>query len=386
MKKSFWVSITLALAAYFLLPMPGLSAPLSQRIQQKRAQLDHVRQREGVLTTTISGFNTRIRGLQGQINGTRQRLARVQNDLDAKRNELLEVRDKLEVARDRLEELRRELGVARVVLAKRLVEIYKSDQPDAVTVVLESDGFADLLERAEFLRRISDQDREITDRVRHLRDRAHRQANELASLEDQVQLAAEQILNQRDEIASVKYRLESSQGELRSVRNDRAAELQKVKTLHTDLEGDLASLEREQARVASALQSPAAGPIRHGSGQLIWPVNGPITGAFGEQRPGHIHAGIDIAVPSGTPIRAADAGTVRLMGWVGGYGNYTCIQHTSSLSTCYAHQSRFATSNGASVSQGQVIGYTGCTGNCFGDHLHFETRVNGVPVNPLGYL
>ncbi len=114
-------------------------------------------------------------------------------------------------------------------------------------------------------------------------------------------------------------------------------------------------------------------------------MNGPVVSPFG-MRWGRLHAGIDIAVPSGTPIHAADGGRVVLMGWVGGYGNYTCIQHTSSLSSCYAHQSSFATSNGASVSQGQVIGSVGCTGHCFGDHLHFETRVNGAPVDPMGYL
>jgi murein DD-endopeptidase MepM/ murein hydrolase activator NlpD len=74
------------------------------------------------------------------------------------------------------------------------------------------------------------------------------------------------------------------------------------------------------------------------------------------------------------------------MGVVGGYGNYTCIQHTGSLSTCYAHQSRFGTSNGAAVQQGQVIGYVGSTGHSTGAHLHFEVRVNGSPVNPLGFL
>jgi murein DD-endopeptidase MepM/ murein hydrolase activator NlpD len=56
------------------------------------------------------------------------------------------------------------------------------------------------------------------------------------------------------------------------------------------------------------------------------------------------------------------------------------------MSTCYAHQQSFATSNGASVSQGQVIGYTDCTGHCFGPHLHFEVRINGTPVDPMGYL
>jgi peptidoglycan DL-endopeptidase CwlO len=70
----------------------------------------------------------------------------------------------------------------------------------------------------------------------------------------------------------------------------------------------------------------------------------------------------------------------------GGYGNFTCIQHTGSLSTCYAHQQRFAVSMGQHVAQGQVIGYSDCTGRCFGPHLHFETRVNGAVVNPLNYL
>jgi murein DD-endopeptidase MepM/ murein hydrolase activator NlpD len=137
--------------------------------------------------------------------------------------------------------------------------------------------------------------------------------------------------------------------------------------------------------VQAAIRGNSGGSFKQGSGQLGWPVNGPVVSPFG-MRWGRLHAGIDIAVPSGTPIHAADGGRVILMGWVGGYGNYTCIQHTGSLSSCYAHQSSFATSNGASVSQGQVIGYVGCTGHCFGDHLHFETRVNGAPVDPMGYL
>jgi murein DD-endopeptidase MepM/ murein hydrolase activator NlpD len=224
--------------------------------------------------------------------------------------------------------------------------------------------------------------------VRGLRDQTQKQTKLLAGLERRKQLVATQILRRRDAIASVRDQLVSSQTSLRSARNGRRTVLARVRNTRHGLEGDLASLEREQARVQSALAGAGGklGAIKHGSGRLIWPVNGPIVGAFGEQRPGHVHAGIDIAVGTGTPIRAADAGRVVLMGWVGGYGNYTCIQHTGSLSTCYAHQSRFGTSNGAAVRQGQVIGYVGCTGHCFGPHLHFETRVNGSPVNPLGYL
>ena len=89
-------------------------------------------------------------------------------------------------------------------------------------------------------------------------------------------------------------------------------------------------------------------------------------------------------MPEGTPLRAAASGRVAIAGWVGGYGNYICIQHSGSLSTCYGHQSRIGVSVGQSVSQGQVIGYSGSTGHCTGPHLHFEVRINGSPVDPLG--
>jgi murein DD-endopeptidase MepM/ murein hydrolase activator NlpD len=387
MKKSFFLPIGMALAAYLLLPLPGLSAPLPQRIEHKREQIGQAKHKEGVLSTDISQFSTRIESLQGEISATQTRLDRAQASLDRQKAKLLEVRDQLEVARDRLESLRRELETARKVLAARLVEIYKADAPDALTVVLESDGFGDLLEQAEFLQRISDQDREVTDRVRRLRDKARDQAVELADLEQREQLAAERILAERDQIAQAQGQLVASRDELASARADKRGVLAQVREQRGILEDDLASLEAEQAKVAAALQgSPAPGPVKQGSGQLIWPLSGPVVGAFGEARPGHTHAGIDIAVPEGTPIRAADSGRVALMGYVGGYGNYTCVQHTGSLSTCYAHQSRFATSNGANVSQGQVIGYSGNTGNSTGPHLHFEVRINGTPVDPMGYL
>jgi len=99
-----------------------------------------------------------------------------------------------------------------------------------------------------------------------------------------------------------------------------------------------------------------------------------------------MHEGIDIGAGSGTPIAAAATGTVIYCGWMSGYGNLTVIDHGGGLATAYGHQSGLAVGCGTSVAQGQVIGYVGCTGHCFGPHLHFEVRVNGSPVDPLGYL
>ena len=388
MKKSFLLPIALAVTAFLVLPLPGLSAPLSSRIQEKREQIERDKAKEGVLSSTIERFDTRIDAIQGEIAETERRLSRVQSSLDHQKEKLLEVRNKLEEARDRLERLRSELVTARRVLAARLVEIYKSDAPDALTGILSSDGFGDLLERAEFLDRISDQDREITDRVRGLKAEAHDQTVQLADLEEQEQLAAERILRERDQIAAVEDQLVGSRDQLASARADKRSALTQVRSSRVRAQEDLVALEREQARVQAALQgagSPSAGPIKQGSGQLIWPVSGTLTSPFG-MRWGRLHAGIDIAAPEGTPIRAADSGRVVIAGWTGGYGNYTCIQHTATMSTCYGHQVRLGTSTGASVTQGQVMGYVGNTGNSFGAHLHFEVRINGSPVDPMGYL
>ena len=130
-------------------------------------------------------------------------------------------------------------------------------------------------------------------------------------------------------------------------------------------------------------QAPAGGSC--GSATISTPVRGTVTSEYGP-RWGRNHNGIDIAAPTGTAVRAAACGTVSLAGQQSGYGNMVCITHTSQFSTCYAHLSRFGVSNGAQVQQGQVIGYVGCTGNCTGPHLHFETRVNGEAQDPRTYL
>jgi murein DD-endopeptidase MepM/ murein hydrolase activator NlpD len=394
MKRVFRVSITLALAAFLVLPMPGHTSSLDHRIDVVRAKIQHKQAKEGVLTTTITRYNQRIQSLQGDIRGLQQRQNRIQSSLLQKQAELRVTQDRLEKARDRLARLKLYLARAQKVLAARLVQMYKDGEPDALTVVLESNGFADLLERTEFLDRITNQDNQIITRVRDLKAQTTKQAGELGVLQKQQAAAARAIEARRNQVAAVKGKLVASRTELQGARDGRQTILARVRSSRHRLEGDLSRMQAQvQAQLRAAQQassvssSPSAGPIQHGSGQLIWPVNGPITSPFCERRAWEAcHPGIDIGVPAGTPIRAADSGRVVIAGWTGGYGNYTCIQHTASLSTCYGHQSVIKVTVGQSVSQGQIIGLTGCTGLCFGDHLHFEVRINGAVVNPLNYL
>jgi murein DD-endopeptidase MepM/ murein hydrolase activator NlpD len=374
------------LAVWLAVPVLSDGAPLSSRIDSKKREIEQKKGRERVLTTTITTYTQRINLLEGDITVLQARQLRIETDLANKRAELARVQDELRRERIRLARLRARLAESRAALSDRLVELYKADEPDVVTVILESNGFADLLERAEFMQRVSQQDARIIDRVRQAKEDAVAAEKRLDALEERQRKVTAEVARRALEVDAIKDRLVDRQQEIVGARAVKTRALATTRSQRQDLEGDLRALEREQAAVLAKLQSaPAGGPIRQGSGSLIWPVNGPVVSGFG-MRWGRLHAGVDIAVPAGTPIHAADSGRVVLLGWTGGYGNYTCIAHGGSLSTCYAHQSRYGTSMGASVSKGQVIGYVGCTGHCFGDHLHFETRINGSPVNPAGYL
>jgi murein DD-endopeptidase MepM/ murein hydrolase activator NlpD len=374
------------LALWLALPVLSDGAPLQSKIESKKREIAAKKGRERVLTTTITAYTKRINLLQGDITVLQARQVRIETDLANKRAELARVQDELRRERIRLARLRERLAESRAALSDRLVELYKADEPDMVTVILESDGFADLLERAEFMQRVSQQDARIIDHVREAKQEAVAVEKRLDALEERLRKVAADIARRAAEVDAIKDRLVERQQEIQGAREQKRQSLVSTREDRRELEGHLAALEKEQAQVQARLASAnGAGPVRQGSGSMIWPINGAFTSPFG-MRWGRLHAGVDLAAPEGTPIRAAESGRVILMGWTGGYGNYTCIAHGGALSTCYAHQSRYGTSVGASVSQGQVIGYVGNTGNSTGAHLHFETRVNGTPVDPMGYL
>jgi murein DD-endopeptidase MepM/ murein hydrolase activator NlpD len=345
---------------------------LYDRLDETEDKLGEVTQKKGVLTTEISDASAKIADLEGQVAELRNKEAVLNAELQQKQAEL-------EEAQARLEDLRERLDLAIDVLEERLIAIYKTGEPDLLTVVLESNGFDDLLERTEYLQRLEDQDSSIVDRVTELRD-------EMEDTVTSVREARDEIAKRVAELEEVRTDLEARTAELASARAEQRDALDRVRDQEEELEGDLEDISEQIEKQLGAIQGGTlpAGPIRGGQAGFIWPVNGPVTSGFG-QRWGRMHEGVDIGVSSGTPIRAAKAGTIVLAAATGGYGNYTCIDHGGGLSSCYAHQSQFARTSGA-IGQGQVLGYVGCTGHCFGDHLHFEVRINGSATDPLGYL
>lgn len=397
-RRPLWASITLGLVALAILPVSGLGAPLSGQITDTEQELAETQAQEGVLTSELSSLDNQISSLSGEIGTLLDQEATLLEQLEVKQAELSQARADLDATEQRLEEVKARLAEAERLLAERLVEIYKTDEPDALTVVLEADGFEDLLERTEYLDRISQQDQEIVVRVRELKAEVEAELARLQELEAQIEAAVTEIIARRNELAAAREQLTMKRSELQGARADRSARLAEVRQTQVNLEGNLSELKREQVRIEAELAAAqeaedaqaatptmAAAPVQEGSGGLIWPVDGPISSGFG-MRWGRPHEGVDVSVPSGTPIRAAASGNVVTAAPTGGYGNYLCIQHSGGLSTCYAHLSSFAVSAGESVSQGDVVGAVGCTGSCFGDHLHFETRMGGGAVDPMGYL
>ena len=368
MKKSFWAPITLALAAYLVLPLPGLSAPLSQRSSRSARRSSTTRQKEGVLSTTIQGFKPHRRA-QGRDQGHRSSAsAACRRASTARRPSCSQVRDRLEAARDRLERLRSELATARRVLAARLVEIYKADSPDALTVILEADGFGDLLERAEFLDRISDQDRQITDRVRGLRDRraapghparrpraaraARRRADPPRARPDRL---GRRTSSWRRATSSPR-RAPTSRGALAQVRDEQRRARGRPRLARGGA----------GARGSPRSRAPAAGlrgPVKQGSGQLIWPVNGPVVSPL-RRCAGAV---CTRASTSPCPTRHADPRRRLRPRGADGLGRrlrqlHLHPAHRAACPPATATSPASRTSNGASVTQGQVIGYAGCTG------------------------
>jgi murein DD-endopeptidase MepM/ murein hydrolase activator NlpD len=351
-----------------------------------QARLDAARAKEARLTNQISDVTSQIRSLERKVGDVSQKLSVLERDLALHQRRLDRLNELFNFETERLTFLRRQYAKVVRELNLRMIDIYETRDPTLVEVILASKSFQDVLDQMHYLEAIAQQDKRIAAAVAGARDQVHvaRERTKMirARVHSETQVVAVRAQQQRD----ARNQLLASKGSLAGKRRRQTGQLASTREQERVLIAEANALAAEDAGIRGQLAAAQGATDTTPSSQgLIWPVSGPVTSPFG-YRWGRLHAGIDIGVPYGTPIHAAAAGTVVLAGWTGGYGNYTCIDHGGGMATCYAHQSSYAVSSGAQVSQGQVIGYVGSTGHSFGAHLHFEVRINGNPVDPLGYL
>lgn len=362
-------------------------ASVDARIAALNAKIAKAHQAEGILSSQISRVTSQIRTLKGQVESASTRYYRLQVNLNLHQRKLDTLTRLYELETRRLVFLRRQYAEAQARLNDRLVSIYESDNPDTLAVVLSSASFTDLLDQLDYLSQIAAQDSRIAREVQASRDEMHRTRERTKKVRHGVAVETQAIAVRTSEERAVRDRLVSSQQSLASARADKNRRLAGVHENKAEYVKEVDGLLAQSAALGATIRAQSTGPTdaTPSSSGFIWPVSGPVTSGFGV-RWGRMHEGIDIAAASGTPIHAAAGGTVIYAGWLGGYGNLVVIDHHNSLATAYGHQSAIATGVGAIVSQGQVIGYVGSTGHSTGPHLHFEVRVNGTAVDPLGYL
>jgi len=361
---------------------------IDARLQKVQAKLAWAERRRKELSAQLDSVEARLRALSDRVGDVSARLVTIEHDLALHQEKLDKLTELYKVETARFLSLKRQYGITVARLDQRLVELYEGGDPNTLEVLLSSRSFSDLISSSEYVDTLRVQDARIAGQILPARKEAR--AERLRTQRFRAVVAAETrtIRVRTEQVRSVERTLFLQRHQLAAARGSRRESLIQVNESKREFVHEAAGLSAASAALAARIESssgyspPDSTPSAAG---LIWPVNGPVTSPFG-MRWGRMHTGIDIGVPYGTPIHAAASGRVVYAGWMDGYGNLVAIDHGRGLSTAYAHQSQIGVSLGQTVSQGQVIGYVGCTGHCFGPHLHFEVRLNGAPADPMGYL
>jgi murein DD-endopeptidase MepM/ murein hydrolase activator NlpD len=369
-------------------------ADVDQRLERARERLERAQGRERVLTKEVQGYTDRIRALEARLAPLRERSARLDAELAELRDRLERLTRRLAIEQERLADAEAELALREGVLSERLRALYARGEPDPILVLLESGSLSDAVAAADALEVIVEQDRDAAQAVKSFAEEVRRTRDAIAEMQAEVARSEARAEVAAARARAAKAELEREQARATEVRAGRRALLAGVRGDREEMESETKGLEKRSAALAAEIRkaqglppapsgSVAVGPPS--AAGLVWPVHGTLTSGFGP-RWGRMHEGIDIAGGSGTPIAAAATGTVISAGWSGGYGQLVVLDHGDGLSTAYAHLSSIAVSAGQTVPQGSVVGGMGTTGSSTGVHLHFEVRVNGAAVNPLGYL
>jgi murein DD-endopeptidase MepM/ murein hydrolase activator NlpD len=366
-------------------------ARIDAEIGTLQQRIEAAREREGVLTDQIALVTAKIRALQDDVDSASARLDQLEGVLALHQRKLDRLNELYRLQTRRLVFLQGQHKAAEKRLSKRLVDIYTSEKTSTLAVVLEAGTFSDLLDQLEYLNEIGSQDERIANEVENAKLRMQETRNATRKTRAQVAATTREVAERTAEQRAVRDRLASNQRQLATARRDKSSALAGVREDKHEALDHIAELQAQSAAIAARIrsaQSSAIVPAPTGQASaagFVWPVHGVLTSSFG-WRWGRMHEGIDLAVPSGTPVVASAAGTVIVAGWMGGYGNLVVIDHGNGLATAYGHNTSVAVSYGQTVAQGQLISYSGSTGHSTGPHVHFEVRVNGAPVDPLGYL
>ncbi|MCF0158202.1 murein hydrolase activator EnvC [Veillonella caviae] len=371
----------------------GTPAYIGAEDEDLTNQLDQIQQQVNDQNTKKVDAETVIGSVSEQLRQIEEQLRQASAELGVIQQQRVAVENDITINERQLQEAQKRLEGREAVFYKRVRDIYINGRLSYLDVVIGSKDFNDFANRLEVLRRIINSDINLINEIK--KERADIEARKQQLEANRVKLVEieKAVIAKQSEIEQKKAERNEV---LQRAQNDRATAMQAIEELNASSAQVTALLKERQAARAAAAAAAAAEQAQsytwvQGSGQLGWPASGEITSPFGYRT--HpiwgttiYHAGIDIGVDEGVPVHAADGGTVVWSGWMGGYGYAVVIDHGNGLSTLYGHNSELVVSEGEAVGKGQVIAYAGSTGNSTGPHVHFEVRVNGDPVDPMGYL
>lgn len=333
--------------------------------QDKYSQIREIRSAEQVLEEEISRLEQEIKNVEEEL---------FKAEASIRRTERIQIRRQREI-----DVLENQIEALRVLMRQRAVEVYMDSGNQSLIENFLSSSDGSVFEmRKVFVDFANRKNNEIIEEM-------NRSKEELAEKKRKNSEILESLRSQREI-------LQQRNNDLNKSREDVALRRAQLEAIGADIVNEVRLLQGEENFLLEILgydslpgDVPLFSDAPASASGLIWPTEGVLTSHFG-MRWGAMHQGIDIGAPTGTPIYAANDGRVIFSGTQGGYGKIIIIDHGEGFHTAYAHQSRLVSVAGDSVQRGQIIGLVGSTGNSTGPHLHFETRINGSPVNPLMLL
>ena len=387
------IALSVAIASMLLTGavFPTVADDLDDELQDLQGQIDEARNSQASWQEIIEDVAAKIKAIQVDLDAANARLKDIQNEQVKVNAQIRQTEEDIRKAQAYLEQRQK-------VLNLRVRSIYKFGQLNYLEVIMGAKSFSDFANRLELLKRVIQSDYSLILEIQDQKAKIEAKKAELEQDKARLDALAEEAKKTQKEIEIKKA---EQQKILDNARSNKAAAAQ-MEQDYIARSNEVRELIQERLRQAEAARqaaqaAQAAGDTSvdysytEGTGAMSWPCNGPITSPYGYRT--HpifgttiFHAGVDIGVDYGTPIHAADSGTVIYSGWISGYGNAVIIDHGGGIETLYGHNQSLNVSEGQSVSKGDVVAYAGSTGNSTGPHCHFEVDVNGSPTDPMGYL